>query len=301
MKLPTLIQITALVSVLLWTGNPVPAASPRDGTPPIHPGNTYQAADLDTFPEGTDTLDIFLLLGQSNMKGRGEIPSTQHDDPRIVMMHLQDNQWYLAHHPLHLASEADRRGGSENAGVGPGLDFARKIAAQYPHSRIGLVPGAVSGSGIDLWVKGGALYEAAMKRAKLALAQGPAGHTRLRGILWMQGERDARGETAYLTYQEKLDRMIHDMREELGQPTLPFIASTVGPVLETEQMKQRYPHRSQINAILLALPARAPFATCIDARDLTGHIGDALHYNTPAQQEIGRRMAAAWLTLVNSK
>jgi hypothetical protein len=31
----------------------------------------------------------------------------------------------------------------------------------------------------------------------------------------------------------------------------------------------------------------------VDARDLTGHIGDRLHYDTEAAEEIGRRYAAA--------
>jgi len=258
---------------------------------------TYHQVDLQVFPDGTDVVDVFLLLGQSNMKGRGEVPTEQVDDPRIVMMHLQDNQWYCARHPLHIRAEQDPLDRHDDAGVGPGLDFARQIAARFPHSRIALVPGAVGGSGIERWVKGAPLYEAAIKRAKLALAQGPAGHTRLRGILWMQGEREAREKERADVYQEKLDGMIRAMRADLGQPDLLFIASTVGPVLDTDVMKARYPYRAEVNGILLDLPKRVPFSMCIDARDLTGHIGDALHYNTPSQQEIGRRLASAWLKI----
>ena len=117
----------------------------------------------------------------------------------------------------------------------------------------------------------------------------------------MQGEREAREQKRALAYQEKLDGMVRAMREDLGQPDLPFIASTAGPVLGTGIMKERYPYRDAVNGILLDLPKRVPFSMCIDASDLTGHIGDGLHYNTASQQEIGRRLAAAWLKLTETR
>jgi hypothetical protein len=35
-----------------------------------------------------------------------------------------------------------------------------------------------------------------------------------------------------------------------------------------------------------------PHTACVDARDLKTHIGDAVHFDTAAQNEIGRRFAA---------
>jgi|GEM_PF-1295791 len=304
-KLASRYRLIALAWVLggFGTGTAIAApeaAAPKPGKAAAHAGRSiadYHAVDIKVLPEGTEEVDVFLLLGQSNMKGRGTVPADQVDDPRIVMMHLQDDRWYYARHPLHGMDGRNPLGGSENAGVGPGLDFARRIAAEYPRRRIALVPGAVGGSGIERWVKGAPLYEAAIKRARLALAQGPAGHVRLRGILWIQGEREAREKDRALAYPQKLDGMIRAMREDLGQPELPFIASTAGPVQDTEAMKTQYPYRSEVNAALLDLPKRVPFSMCVDSRDLTGHIGDKLHYDTPSQEEIGRRMAAAWLKL----
>jgi hypothetical protein len=291
---------TALLSLPLLM-HAAPAALAQ--SPPEHPAATaaFTPVDIRTFPSGTDTLDVFLLLGQSNMMGRGELPAEQTESPRIVMMHLRDDQWYRAREPLHLMGQPSGFAHARGAGVGPGLTFARDIAPHLPHDRIALVPGAVGGTGIDLWVKGAPLYTAAMKRAKLALAEGPPGHTRLAGILWIQGERDSRGDTNYLSYQKKLDGMIRAMRAELGQADLPFIAATVGPVAETPAMRERYPHRADINAILLALPKRVRFTACVDARDLTGHIGDGLHYNTASQHIIGRRLAGAWLALARGQ
>jgi Carbohydrate esterase, sialic acid-specific acetylesterase len=93
--------------------------------------------DITKLPEGKTQLDLFLLMGQSNMKGRGVMPEEPKRDPRIVMMHLKDDQWYLARHPLHLTGDAKTFQGHDNAGVGPGLAFAEAIAGANPKAAIG--------------------------------------------------------------------------------------------------------------------------------------------------------------------
>lgn len=62
---------------------------------------------------------MFLLAGQSNMAGRGEIVESV-DNPRILA--TTDGTWNVARHPLHNDKP-------EKAGVGPGLSFARSIVA----------------------------------------------------------------------------------------------------------------------------------------------------------------------------
>ncbi len=57
--------------------------------PPTKP--PLQPVELTRLPDGQTRLDLFLLLGQSNMKGRGLMPAESMRDPRIVMMHLGDN------------------------------------------------------------------------------------------------------------------------------------------------------------------------------------------------------------------
>jgi hypothetical protein len=76
------------------------AAIPPPTKPPL------EAVDITKLPEGTAQLDLYLLMGQSNMKGRGVMPEEPKRDPRIVMMHIRDDQWYLARHPLHLTGDA---------------------------------------------------------------------------------------------------------------------------------------------------------------------------------------------------
>ncbi|MBK8091987.1 MAG: hypothetical protein IPK32_08380 [Verrucomicrobiaceae bacterium] len=52
-----------------------------------------------------------------------------------------------------------------------------------------------------------------------------------------------------------------------------------------------------MNEIQLALPKFVPHTACVDARDLKAHIGDSVHFDTAAQNEIGRRFAQKWIEM----
>lgn len=248
--------------------------------------------DIGKLPEGATHLDLWLLCGQSNMKGRGFMPEEPKSDPRIVMMHKMDDQWYLARHPLHLTGDAKTFQGYDNAGVGPGLAFAEVLAAQDKTVAIGLVPCAVGGSSIKVWQKGTKLYDEALRRAQLALQTTAPVKARLCGILWLQGEANANAQERP-QYAEQLRAMITSFRADLALPDLPFIASTIGEM----QPEPRLTDLKAMNEILLALPKSVPHTGCVDARDLKTHIGDSVHFDTAAQEEIGRRFAAKALSL----
>jgi hypothetical protein len=253
--------------------------------PPTKP--PLVSVNITKLPEGATHLDLWLLCGQSNMKGRGFMPEEPKNDPRIVMMHLKDDQWYLARHPLHLTGDAKTFQGHDNAGVGPGLAFAEVLAAQDKTAAIGLVPCAVGGSSIKLWQKGAKLYEDALRRAKLALQTTAPVKARLRGILWLQGEANANAEELPL-HADRLRVMIEAFRTDLAQPDLPFIACTIGEM----QPEPRLSDLKSMNDVQLALPKTVPHTACVDARDLKTHIGDNVHFDTAAQNEIGKRFAA---------
>jgi hypothetical protein len=248
------------------------------------------SVDITKLPEGATHLDLWLLCGQSNMKGRGFMPEDPKNDPRIVMMHKMDDQWYLARHPLHLTGDAKTFQGHDNAGVGPGLAFAEVLAEQDKTVAIGLVPCAVGGSSIKLWQKGAKLYEEALRRAKLALQTTTPVKARLRGILWLQGEANANAEELPL-HAERLRAMIAAFRTDLAQPDLPFIACTIGEM----QPEPRLSDLKAMNDVQLALPRNVPHTACVDARDLKTHIGDSVHFDTAAQNEIGKRFADKFL------
>lgn len=257
-----------------------------------------EPVDPVVLPRGTEQVDIYLLLGQSNMKGRGALPTEQSTDPGIIYMNMGNDQWYVARHPLHKAGVPDLIDGSDNAGVGPGLAFAQAMLAEDSTTRIALVPGAHGGSWIQLWAKNGRFYTPALRRAKQALSDFPEGKARIAGVLWLQGESDSL-ENRYAVYAAKLQDLVQRLRADLNEPELPFVACTIGTFIKP---KGKYLYVEQINADLLALPGKLPFTACVDARDLKdGHIGDYMHYNTAAQDVIGARFARKFQTFTSRK
>jgi hypothetical protein len=128
---------------------------------------------------------LFLLVGQSNMAGRGDVtPADRVPHPRVLML-SKDGVWVPAVDPMHFDKPV--------AGVGLGRSFAIALAEADPDVTIGLIPAAVGGSPIEAWVPG-AFYEPtashpwddALRRAGAALGDGT-----LDGIRWHQGESDA--------------------------------------------------------------------------------------------------------------
>jgi hypothetical protein len=251
--------------------------------------------DTTQLPHGVQQVDIFLLLGQSNMRGRGALPDAQQMNPLILNMNLKDREWYLARHPLHMSNTPDLIDGSGNAGVGPGLSFAESLVCDSGQHMIALVPAARGGSWISLWQPERELYVEAIDRARKALADFPPGTARIQAVLWLQGESDARDDR-YQQYAERLANLIESLRRDLQQPDLPFIACTIGSFIPP----QRFSHVAEINQVLLGLPDKIPFTATVDARDLDGHIGDRLHYNSASQEVIGQRFAETYRVLIKA-
>ena len=90
---------------------------------------------------------IYLLVGQSNMAGRGTVEDEDREaHPRVWALD-RVAQWVPAREPLHFDKPTI-------AGVGPGLAFGKAVVARYPNDHVGLVPCAVGGSPIRTWVPG---------------------------------------------------------------------------------------------------------------------------------------------------
>jgi|GEM_PF-1948816 len=224
---------------------------------------------------------VYLLMGQSNMVGRGEWTRWS-PHPRVLSFN-KDGKWIPAVDPLHQTSVRDR--------VGPGVSFGRgMLAVVDPAVTIGLVPCAVGGAPLARWEKGGDLYRATVRRAREATKDGGT----LMGILWMQGERDARERELAASYAKRLDAMILAFRYEFGLPDLPFVAAL--PCVELANREDR-PGAEIVEEALKTLPRRVQNTAIVDSNGLQS-TGDQIHFATPAQRELGRRYAEAMATLL---
>ena len=66
-----------------------------------------------------ESMDLFLLVGQSNMKGRGAIEMKPETNNRNVFFHSKQRSWYISRDPLHAQGVPDLLDGKDNAGTGP--------------------------------------------------------------------------------------------------------------------------------------------------------------------------------------
>ena len=220
-----------------------------------------------------ERLELFLLIGQSNMAGRGKIGLTENkSDPRILML-AKDLEWLPAKDPVHFDKPI--------AGAGLCLPFARGLLAADPKRRIGLVPCAMGGSSLDQWMPGGALYTDAVRRTRQALKRGE-----LAGILWHQGEADL-APAKVATYGDRFARMIASLRKDLEAPEAPVVIGELGHFLATGK---------DFNKALPDVAKQVPHCALASAEGLADK-GDKLHFGTPALTTFGERYAAAYLKM----
>ncbi len=226
-------------------------------------------------------LHLYLLVGQSNMAGRGKVEEADRTlHPRIWMLN-KENQWIPAVSPMHFDKP-------DVVGVGPGLEFARVMADADTSVIIGLIPAAVGGSPIDAWKPGGYHdqtksypYDDAIRRAKIAKQSG-----KLKGILWHQGESDSKPELVG-SYTQKLETLIARFRKELSARNVPVVVGTLGDFFVAKN-----PAAKNINEQLRNLPKKVKRTAYADATGLTDK-GDKTHFDTPSARELGRRYAEA--------
>lgn len=226
-------------------------------------------------------LQLFLLIGQSNMAGRGKIePVDREPIPRVLMLN-KDLAWVPAIDPLHFDKP-------DIVGVGIGRTFARVLANANPSATLGLIPAAVGGTSLPEWKPDGKLYADAVRRARVAMKSG-----RLRGILWHQGEGDATAELAP-TYRDRFAEFIAHLRADLDAADVPVVVGELGEYLMAPG--DRHVYARAVNEQLALIPLKVPHSGFVSSAGLV-HKGDGVHFDSPSAREFGRRYAHAFLAL----
>ena len=222
---------------------------------------------------------LYLLIGQSNMAGRGKVAlEDKVAVPRVLMLN-KANEWVSAVDPISFDKKI--------AGVSLGRTFGIEMAKANPKVKIGLIPCAVGGTPIRRWQQNGDLYQAALKRAKTAMKAGV-----IKGILWHQGESDSGNEDTAKIYEQQLHAMIAAWRKDLGNEKIPVVVGELG------QFFKKAKHKDTVDAALKALPKKVKRTAWVTSTGL-GHNGDVVHFSAAACREFGKRYANKIKTLQN--
>jgi hypothetical protein len=273
------------------------------GSSDLEPASLYRQQLLDRQAE---PIEVYLLIGQSNMSGRGRLDSDPDSDAVIPDAAYTDDRlqhwdhalaiWQTASDPLPQHDLAVKP-----VAVGPGVSFGwGLLQLRDEDQRIGLVPSAHGGTSIQEWQKNPTvdpdnltLYADALSSVANALS----GNARIAGIIWHQGESDlslARDQPA--TYRALLHQLIQDLRADIAAldssvanpADIPFIAGTL---LDSKS--------DYVDDILLTLPAEVANTDVARATGLTAF--DGTHFTSASQRLLGFRYAHLMARLQGSE
>ena len=223
----------------------------------------------------------FLMIGQSNMAGRGNAAE---------VAPIENSSCYVLRNgifrPMHYPVNFDR--------FFSGLNLCESFADAYQKENnveVGLIPAADGGSSMDQWHEGEILFDHACYMAELASRT-----SEIKGILWHQGEADC-SEALYSTYEARLTAMIEAMRKRLGMPDVPVLLGGLGDFLKDCPLSATLANYVHVNDALKAVASKVKNVGFVSAEGL-GSNSDFLHFNSAALREFGLRYYEGYKTLV---
>jgi hypothetical protein len=249
--------------------------------------------------QAPEQADIYLLMGQSNMSGRGvvsQLPAGALPVDPAIMLYGNDGQWHIAKEPLDSADgQVDKvSSDAKLPGVGPGLAFAHALKKLTHAQKIALVPCAKGGSALKEWTPDTArstLYGSCLARAHEVMAKGT-----IKGVLWYQGETDAASEAEADLWLPRMVDLIGKVRTDIGSPCLSWVVVGLSDKPDPMVQTKPYPAWAKIQAFQAGLTQRVPHLAHVSAAGLPQN-PDTLHLNTAGQLRLGVKLAGVMATL----
>ena len=235
------------------------------------------------------TIRSFLMIGQSNMAGRGdfdEVPPIK--NPNCYMLRM--GRWQGMSEPVN----PDR---AIFGGFHSGVCLATSFADAYANAngvKVGLIPCADGGTRISQWMPGELLYDHAVMMAKLAMRT-----SRLCGILWHQGESDCKDDESLLAHREKLLTVMRSLRRDLEDEDLPIIVGELSENINTEKWKVG-DRPAKMNSTFYEIAEQLSPCTVVSSKGLALK-ADGIHFNSVSLREFGIRYFEAYKQLENTK
>ena len=217
----------------------------------------------------------FLLIGQSNMAGRGDFNEVKSIENKRIKV-LRNGRWQDVFYPVN----PDR----QFSGVNLAESFADAYSKEH-NADVGLIPWADGGTSLNQWKEGSLLFDNAIYQARLVSRT-----STIAGILWHQGEADCDDELWPL-YEEKLTMLICAFRKEAELFDIPFLLGGLGNFLKDCKFSPSMKNYRFVNDALRKVAVENSKVGFVSAEGL-GANGDNLHFNAKALREFGLRYYA---------
>ncbi len=220
---------------------------------------------------------VFVLAGQSNMLGRGQPLSLA--SPTSPWLELwREGRWQTASDPLGRPEVL-------KDGIGPGMTFGLQLVKREPGVTVGLIMCAVGDTAIAEWQPGQAPYEGCVSAVRAAGAT-------VTGLLFLQGENDARTEQTAERWTAAFGRMLSAFRHAVGGAP-PCLLGQIGSIPPDTYPAQQLLRDQQARAAAVFAGVRL-----VRTADLPMH---GVHFTVPAYRVIGARFATAWWRMVHRR
>ncbi len=228
----------------------------------------------------------FLLVGQSNMAGRGDLtPENAITAPDCFMLRM--GRWQPMSEPINVDRPV-AEGACPRSGANLAASFAARLQQQIG-APVGLIPCADGGTRISQWQPGEVLFDHAVFQAKLAVRT-----SALTAILWHQGESDCLAPEQLEAYPEQFRRTMEGFRAQLGD--LPIVVGELG-YPENGFHGTPAPLLKEFNRRLPQWAAQLPRCAVVSAQGLAAR-PDGLHFTTESLRTLGLRYLEAYKSLV---
>jgi sialate O-acetylesterase len=245
--------------------------------------------------------DLWVLAGQSNMEGYGDLIDVAPPHPKVRLLGM-DGKWSRAREPLHwLVDSPDpvhsgdpdtrvKRSAEQHRkrtkGAGLGLPFAAAMV-EATHVPVGLIACAHGGTSMAQWDPakknegGKSLYGSMLRQVEAAGGK-------VKGVLWYQGEAEVSNARTAEDYPKAFADFIAALRSDLGQPDLPFYFVQIGRFVR-EGDPANGKRWNLVQDAQRRLPERVANTVVVSVVDL--ELDDLIHIGTQGLKRAGRRLA----------
>ncbi|NJL36963.1 MAG: sialate O-acetylesterase [Leptolyngbyaceae cyanobacterium SM1_4_3] len=236
------------------------------------------------------TIKLFIMAGQSNMVGRGDLQELPYElkQPNYQVLWYGSDGWRPLSPPTEplpwSSDDLQLRFGME-------VSLGRSLSESLYQS-VALVKYAVDGTNLgEQWQpRNCALYCAMRDRVKMAIAdlEDQGYEVEVAGFFWMQGESDALYRPWAIRYDRNLTRLFAQTRRDFGSD-LPMVYGMVSG--DPEQI----PYLHTVRTAMQEFDQRNHRAIAVETEDYTKP--DSIHWDTASTLKAGEEFASAWLEL----
>lgn len=270
-------------------------------------------------------VDVYIFSGQSNMVGAAKLADLAEEQRApLPQARFWNGSAFEEYVPgTTLTSAKPER-------FGPELAFARNLPNATPENPVYLIKFAVGGRPLHAgwdhakWMgeapgpnretfypgenpkdpNVGTLYTKLLNRVLPALAhlKEKGIDYRVRGVLWMQGEADAKNETSATEYARSLKQWHQRLLEDIGAEPCPLV---FGQVLPYTPPAERFTHRDEARQSQANLDRDSGHADAYSWARMVPTEGmeladDTVHYNASGQLKLGHAFATSMAAMLKS-